>query len=116
VVLGFAAGGRVGIALQGESGLPAVFALGRSYPNPFNPVTHFTVDVPAAAAVDIGVYNILGQKVSTLFSGVREAGSARMTWNGLTDNGAAAPSGVYFIRMSAPEAGFSAMQKVTFLK
>jgi hypothetical protein len=110
------AGGKLSIRLTGEASVPAVFALGRSYPNPFNPSTRFTVDVPMASAVEVAVYNVLGQKVATLFSGVREAGSAEMTWNGLADNGVSAPSGIYFIRMSAPESGFTAMQKVTFLK
>jgi hypothetical protein len=116
VTLTEAAGGKLSLRLTGGSSLPSVFALGRSYPNPFNPVTHFTVDVPAASAVEVAVYNVIGQKVATIFSGVRGAGSSEMTWNGLSDNGVAAPSGIYFIRMTAPEAGFSAMQKVSFLK
>ncbi len=111
-----AAGGKISLRLTGESTLPAAFALGRSYPNPFNPVTRFTVDVPVASPIEVAVFNVLGQKVATLFSGVREAGSSLMAWNGLSDNGAAAPSGVYFIRMSAASNGFSATQKVSFLK
>ena len=111
-----AAGGRLSLRLTGESTLPAVFALGRSYPNPFNPVTRFTVDVPVASPIEVAVFNVLGQKIATLFSGVREAGSAQMAWNGLSDNGVTASSGVYFIRMTAAGTGFTATQKVSFLK
>jgi hypothetical protein len=116
VTINEAVGGKLSLRLTGEASVPAVFALGRSYPNPFNPTTRFTVDIPMASDVEVGVYNVLGQKVATLFSGVREAGSSEMTWNGLSDNAVSAPSGIYFIRMTAPQAGFSAMQKVTFLK
>ncbi len=111
-----AVGARLNLRLTGEASLPSVFALGKSYPNPFNPVTHFTVDVPRTSSLEIGVYNILGQQVATIFSGVRDAGSAQMSWNGLNAEGAVAPSGIYFIRMTSPEAGFNAMQKVMFLK
>ena len=116
VTINEAVGGRLNLRLTGEASLPAVFALGRSYPNPFNPVTHFTVDVPVTSSLEIGVYNVLGQKVATIFSGVREAGSVQMSWNGVNGEGAVAPSGIYFIRMTSSEAGFSAMQKVMFLK
>jgi hypothetical protein len=116
VTVNEAAAGGLSLRLTGEASVPSVFALGRSYPNPFNPSTRFTVDVPMASTVEIAVYNVIGQKVATLFSGVREAGSTQMTWNGLADNGASAPSGIYFIRMTAAEAGFTAMQKVSFLK
>ncbi len=79
-----------------EAGVPAKFALMQNYPNPFNPTTEirFTVDKTAHAVLE--VYNILGQRVATLFDGVANAGTL-YTMNLNADH---LSSGVYFYRLS----------------
>jgi hypothetical protein len=94
--------------------LPTQFSLSGNYPNPFNPSTKFVVAVPKTALVDIVVYDILGKKVRTLIHEEKEAGYHAIEWNGLSDDGAATPSGVYFVRMVSEK--FNAVQKIMMLK
>ena len=94
--------------------IPEKFTLEQAYPNPFNPTTRFTVDVPRLADVQLAIYNVLGQKVRTLMSGEVSPGSYQMEWDGTDGQGTSAPSGIYFVRMSSGE--FNAVQKVMLMK
>jgi len=75
---------------------PGTFALKQNYPNPFNPSTQISYSVPTTGLVTLKVYNILGQEVVTLFSGVQPAGSYVKTFDGTK-----LASGVYFYRLQA---------------
>ena len=72
------------------------FKLNPNYPNPFNPSTTITYDVPAETNVTIAVYDGLGQKVKDLYSGVRAPGRYTATFDA---SGMA--SGTYFYRLHA---------------
>jgi hypothetical protein len=104
------------VAVNAGIAIPTVFALSRNYPNPFNPTTRFSVDVPRNSQVDVSVYDILGRKIVTLWNGEQSAGYHTMEWDGKTSEGLTAPTGMYFIRMSAPTEQFSATQKVMLMK
>ena len=54
--------------------LPARFALGPNYPNPFNPSTIIPYQLPTATHVRLEVFNLLGQRIATLVDGTRPAG------------------------------------------
>jgi hypothetical protein len=75
---------------------PGTFALKQNYPNPFNPSTQISYSVPTTGLVTLKVYNILGQEVVTLFSGVQTAGSYEKTFDGTK-----LASGVYFYHLQA---------------
>jgi len=107
-------GSNLVLSLGTGPNIPKVFALGQNYPNPFNPTTHFNVDVPKVADVSVIVYDLLGQKVTTLLSGQLSANSYNVTWNGTDDHGQNVPSGVYFVRMVSSD--FSAVQKMMLMK
>jgi serine protease AprX len=77
------------------SGLSDVSEMSRNYPNPFNPSTEISLELPQAATVTLDIYNIIGQKLATLVNGHLEAGRHSYVWDG-TDY----PSGVYFYRLS----------------
>ncbi len=94
--------------------LPTQFSLSGNYPNPFNPSTKFVVAVPKTALVGIVVYDILGRQVRTLVNEQKLAGYHTIEWNGLSDDGGAAPSGVYFVRMISEK--FNTTQKIMMLK
>jgi len=94
--------------------LPKSFALGQNYPNPFNPSTKFDVSLPHTAHLSVEVYNLLGQKVATLADETRPAGVYTVIWNGTTQRGTVATSGVYFVRMSTPQ--FTTVRKVLLMK
>ena len=76
--------------------IPTEFSLGQNYPNPFNPVTKMDISLPLTGDVTLVIYNILGQKVRTIFSGELNYGYHTMQWNGLDDQGLRVSSGVYF--------------------
>ncbi len=54
----------------------------QNYPNPFNPVTTIEYYLPDAGLVDITVLNVLGGKVKTLFSGMKQAGRQEVIFRG----------------------------------
>ncbi len=74
--------------------------LGPSIPNPFRPATTIHFQVPDPTVVDLGIYNILGQRVRTLYAGEMSAGEHTRTWDGHDDLGVEAPPGIYFVRIT----------------
>lgn len=101
-------------ALDNSAVLPGTFELGHNYPNPFNPNTNITFALPTDAFVTLSVYNMLGQKVSTLVADQLVAGHHQVTWNGRNEAGIQVASGLYIYQMDAP--GFSKAHKMILLK
>jgi hypothetical protein len=96
------------------SSLPFQFALHQNYPNPFNPATVIAFDLPVRSEASLRVYNLLGQTVARLLDGSVEAGNHSVKWNGTTDSGEPAGSGVYFYRLEAGNTVFT--KKMILLK
>ncbi|MGD9400843.1 MAG: FlgD immunoglobulin-like domain containing protein [bacterium] len=82
-------------------------------PNPFTKQTALNFSLPQEANVSLAIYNVSGQRVRTLHSGMASAGDHQVTWDGLDDAGARVARGVYFARMESM--GFSATEKVVLL-
>lgn len=98
-----------------DPALPLDFILSQNYPNPFNAQTRIQYELPAASAVRLEVYNLMGQLVKTLLDGEQPAGRYSITWDGSTDSGiAAAASGYYLVRMRAGDV--VAVRKMILLK
>ncbi|MBN2425524.1 MAG: T9SS type A sorting domain-containing protein [Calditrichaceae bacterium] len=76
---------------------PEGFRLDDNYPNPFNAVTIINYQVFTACEIQLGIYNLLGQRVDLLFSGVQRAGSYKVRWDA-----SGFPSGIYFYKLSGP--------------
>ena len=89
-------------ALRG-SVLPARFALGPNYPNPFNPSTIIPYQLAASSQVRLEVFNLLGQRIATLVDEVRPAGFHTATWHAVDGSGRAVAAGVYIYRMTVGE-------------
>ncbi len=92
---------------------PTSFVLYQNIPNPFNPSTRIPFYIPASAEVAIDVFNVLGQKVRTVYRGVTQ-GQRDVLWDGLDDAGNAVSSGVYIYRLTAP--GTVQSRKMLLLK
>lgn len=106
------------VALNGastpESALPTKFALKQNAPNPFNPTTMVSYDLPKPTNVRLEIFNVLGQRVKTLVDGYQEAGSQSVMWDGTDRSGSSVASGIYFYRIQAGEN--SATMKMMMLK
>ncbi|HEY9165762.1 MAG TPA: T9SS type A sorting domain-containing protein [Candidatus Kryptonia bacterium] len=76
--------------------VPSNYTLGQNYPNPFNPATQINYSVPQKSYVTLKIFNVLGQEVATVFSGVLTAGNYVATFDG-----SKLASGVYFYRLQA---------------
>jgi hypothetical protein len=91
------------------------FVLFNNYPNPFNSQTHITFALESAASVSIDVYDILGRKIRTINAGYLGSGyHPEFTWDGRSDDGQHAASGIYFVRVVVD--GSAKVVKVLYLK
>lgn len=79
--------------------IPKGYALSQNYPNPFNAVTTIEYKLPKSERIQLSVYNVLGQKVTTLYNGIHMLGTYSIKWDGKNDHGEALPSGIYFYRL-----------------
>ncbi len=77
------------------------FALYQNYPNPFNSNTKIAFDIYKPGNVKITVYNVLGQKIRTLFNGYQPTGPNHVEWDGKNSTGSTVSSGIYFYRLEA---------------
>ena len=68
--------------------------ISQSYPNPFNPYTTISYQLPKTSYVELIIYNLLGQKVATLIDREMSAGSHSDRWDAQN-----VPSGIYFLKM-----------------
>jgi|GEM_PF-2584981 len=78
--------------------IPDKFLLNNNYPNPFNPSTIISYNLPEISKVKIEIYNVLGRKVAILIDGFQCAGVQKIEWNTNSFN---LSSGIYFCRMTA---------------
>ena len=68
-------------------------------PNPFNPMTTIAFDLPAPTRVRLTIHDAAGRLVATVLQADLPAGTHREVWQGRTDAGGMAASGVYFVRL-----------------
>ena len=91
-------------ATEEASALPDRFHLGQNYPNPFNPSTIIPYRLPASTHVRLEVFNLLGQRVTTLVDAVQSAGFHGARWDGTDATGRAVAAGVYLYRLQSDHA------------
>jgi hypothetical protein len=84
-----------------NTALPATFALGMNFPNPFNPETAISFAVPAGwtAPVTLRLFNVQGQLVRTLVEGVMPPGQHHILWNGKDERGQTVATGIYLYQI-----------------
>jgi photosystem II stability/assembly factor-like uncharacterized protein len=88
---------------------PNKYELYQNYPNPFNPSTTMSYTIPVKSFITLKVYNILGEKITTIYSGNRERGTFTQTWNATSQS-----SGIYFCRLTA--GNYMASKKMFLIK
>ena len=80
-------------------GVPLRAQLAQNYPNPFNSDTVIEYQLPQPGEMQLGVYDLAGQRVTTLASGSRAAGSYVLHWDGRDDDGRMLATGVHLYRL-----------------
>ncbi len=110
--------GTIEVALRGSANpneadeypvLVKSFALHPPYPNPFNPSTTLSFELPRRSDVTLSIFDIGGRLVTELVSGNLSRGSHSINWTCPE-----CASGIYFATMTARD--FSATQKLLLLK
>ncbi|QOJ28045.1 MAG: T9SS type A sorting domain-containing protein [Ignavibacteriales bacterium] len=86
------------------------YRLEQNYPNPFNPSSEIRFRLPESSEIELGVYDILGNRVAVLAKGQYEQGS-----HGVIFDGAHLASGVYLYKLSYGR-GMTLTRKMTLLK
>ncbi|MBN1293647.1 MAG: T9SS type A sorting domain-containing protein [Candidatus Latescibacteria bacterium] len=93
---------------------PSNFRLYPPCPNPFNPSTTISYEIPSDSCVSVSVYDILGRKVAVLVDEYLHAGLHEIVWHGTDDFGAILGSGVYLYSITAGK--HTARGKLLFLR
>ena len=94
--------------------LPAGFSIYDNHPNPFNPTTTISYDLPEQSLIKLKVFDIRGQEVTTLQNDLEPPGNYEVHWNGLDQSGNQVSTGVYFCRLSA--GSYSKTIKMVYLR
>ena len=92
-----------------DNRLPTEFALGKNYPNPFNPMTKIKIALPKTEFATLIIYNMLGQRIHTLLDRKVNAGYYEVEFNASN-----LPSGVYYYQLRAGQ--FRDVKKMILLR
>ena len=88
---------------------PYDFSISNAYPNPFNPITNFELEVNSSEYISIKVYNLNGMLTDEIYNGFLDRGKYNFNWDA-----SSLTSGTYFIKVSSEEKSLS--RKVTLIK
>ena len=94
--------------------VPSDFWLHANYPNPFNPSTTISYDLPKRSQVTLGIYDLLGKQIKTLVNHSQDAGNKTTVWDGTDYLGRQVSAGVYLYQIQAGE--FNQTRKMLLLK
>jgi subtilisin family serine protease len=104
-----------GLGLSAVSGgVPEVRIALSAHPNPFNPQTRIGISLPTPGWVQLGIYDLAGQRVRQLVDGELPGGVHLIAWDGTDEAGRPQSSGLYIARLEA--AGLLATRKLTLVK
>ena len=97
------------VAVEDDDIIPERLTLHSAYPNPFNPSTIISFDLPDADMVSLDIFDIAGRQVASLISEYMIPGSHQISWNPGNLS-----SGVYLVNLVIGTETFN--QKITFIK
>ncbi|MBU8870034.1 MAG: T9SS type A sorting domain-containing protein [Gemmatimonadales bacterium] len=102
-------------AVPEHRNLPAGSFQLQAYPNPFNPQTIISFNLPEQTAINLRIFDISGRLVSTILDNVvTHEGHNQVVWRGQSDSGRQVASGIYFYRLEA--GAFSEAKRVVLVK
>jgi len=89
------------ISIIMDTEIPQNIQLDPNYPNPFNPSTNISYQLSKSGYINMAIYNLRGELVSTLISKKQNAGKYSIDWIARDMKGDELPSGVYILRLSS---------------
>lgn len=98
-----------GTGIDQKTIVPREYRLEQNYPNPFNPSTTINFSLKKAGKSTMELYNVLGQKISTIFNQHIEAGNHKVMFDA-----SQLPSGVYFYKLTSGD--FTSIKKMILMK
>ena len=93
--------GRSSLNIIEPISLPEQVTLDQNYPNPFNPITTISYEIPKTEFVMVSVFNLRGNKITTLVNELQNPGVKSYNWNGTNDYGNSVAAGVYIYTIQA---------------
>lgn len=97
------------VSREDAGSVPSAFRLDANYPNPFNPSTSISFELPEATHARLTVHDLLGREVAVLVDALRPAGRHTVIFDA-----ADLPSGIYLYRLEAGR--FSGTRRATLLR
>ena len=94
--------------------IPARYSLGEAYPNPFNPATTISYEIPNDEYVSIDIYNLMGGHIKSLVSMNQNPGYKTIEWNATNDRNESVSAGLYLYTIQAGD--FRQTRKMVLLK
>ncbi|MBK9099521.1 MAG: T9SS type A sorting domain-containing protein [bacterium] len=89
-----------GLSVDDSGIFPNEFSLSQNFPNPFNPSTVISYQLPVAGNVTLKVYDVLGNEIATLVNEEKQAGTYEVEFN--PSSSIKSPvSGIYFYRLKS---------------
>ncbi|MDA0748603.1 MAG: dockerin type I domain-containing protein, partial [bacterium] len=92
--------------------LPGSYVLMQNRPNPFNPVTRITYELPAEGRVSLEVFSLTGQRIRTLVAESQGAGTHTAIWDGRDDMDRSVGSGIYLYHLTVDGTLFTATRRM----
>jgi len=102
------------LSLIDQYALPGRFSLLQNYPNPFNSATRIDFALPTPGDVELKIFNVLGQKVTTLVDYYMPKRRNTIFWDGTDDRGGRVATGIYLYRLTT--SNYSETKKMILLK
>ena len=94
--------------------IPARYSLGEAFPNPFNPATNISYELPKNEFVSINIYNLMGRHIKSLINMNQNPGYKTVEWNATNDSNQPVSAGMYIYTIQA--GSFMDTKKMVLLK
>lgn len=93
----------VNVSIENVNFIPEEISLFPNFPNPFNPTTTISYNVPVNNRVKIRIIDILGREIRMLFNNHQSVGKHSIIWDGKNEHNKHMSSGIYFVMLEVGE-------------
>ena len=102
------------LKVSNDNQIPKSFSVVDVYPNPFNPLVNFNLQVAESKSYNLEVFDMMGRLVKNIHTGILVPGNYTFSWDGRLNNSSQASSGTYFLVVSNDAS--SSVNKMLLLK